>query len=489
MTPDDNTDRKMQLLKTAWVGTLGVSYGDYVFLDVTGRQESSSTLPKGSRDYFYPSASASFLYTDAFKDFLPDWYRYGKLRVSYGIVGNAPEAYAANMAYNAQSDPGGFIWNQIPGGLGNNKLKPETTKEFEIGLESKFLNNRAGFEVSYYNRNISDMLISLPLSESSGAGSVWANSGTMTNKGIEFSVNGTPIETRDFILTFRANMGFNRNNIEYLAEGVPFIGQGMGGINAPGIGGSRSYVNRPMGDYVVCDYKTVEDKSSPYYGQRIVNTEGNYVMNSEFTIGANAMPKTVGGIGLNAGYKNLTLDVITDFRFGGYVFNYMYWNTMAMGVNKQTENREGDGFLDYTSKNHGGTRKIGIILDGVVDDGNGNYKPNEKIIAYDNYISSAFGVGGPGTNNQTMLNGLFKNDWWKLREVALTYRFPKQIASKLAMTNLSLSVYGRNLFYLTKAIKDYDPETSNSTDWQSQLVIGHSASPSRTVGFSARASF
>ncbi|MDR0538586.1 MAG: SusC/RagA family TonB-linked outer membrane protein [Tannerellaceae bacterium] len=487
ITPNNDTDRKMQLLKTAWVGSLGVSYGDYVFLDVTGRQETSSTLPKGSRDYFYPSASVSFLYTDALRDYLPDWYKYGKLRVSYGIVGNAPEAYAANMAYNAQSDPGGFIWNQIPGGLGNNKLKPETTKEFEIGLESKFLGNRAGFEVSYYNRNISDMLISLPLSESSGAGSVWTNSGTMVNKGIEFMVYGDPIQTRDFTYTVRANMGFNKNNIEYLADGVPFIGHKF--VNAGGVGGTRSYTGRPMGDYVLCDYKTVEDENSPYYGQRIVNSDGNYVMNSEYTIGANAMPKVVGGLGMSFNYKGLALDVLSDFRFGGYVFNYMYWNTMAMGVNSETINREGDGFLDYTSKNGGNPRKIGIILDGVVDDGNGGYKKNDKVIAYDSYIASAYGVGGPGTNNQTMLNGLFKNNWWKLREVALTYTFPKYIASKMAMTNLSLSIFGRNLFYITKSIKDYDPETSNSTDWQSQLVIGDSASPSRTFGVSLRASF
>jgi TonB-linked SusC/RagA family outer membrane protein len=484
---DDGLDGKMSLLKTAWMGTIGVSYGDFVFLDVTGRQEKSSTLPKDSRTFFYPSASISFLYTEAFKDYLPSWYKYGKLRASYGIVGNAPEAYAANMAYEAKSDPSGFTWNQIPGSLGNNKLRPEKTVEYEIGIENKLFDNRAGFEVSYYNREISDMLVQVPLAQGSGSNNVWANSGTMVNKGIEIMVYGTPVQTKDFNLTIRTNMGFNKNHIDYLAEGVPFIDHGMP-FNAPGVGGARSYAGSSMGDYLACTYKTVTDANSPHYGRRIVNVDGNYVMNPEHVPVLNAMPKVVGGLGVSFGYQNLTLDVLTDFRFGGYIFNYMYWNTMAMGVNKQTENREGDGFSEIDNGN-GMKRKIGIRLDGVVEQADGSYVENTKDIAYDTYIQNAFGVGGAGTNNQTMLNGLFKNDWWKLRELSLSYAFPKQWISHLAMRNLSLSVFGRNLFYFTKSVPDYDPETSNSTDWKAQLVIGHSAAPTRTVGFSLRASF
>ena len=482
----DDLDRKMSLLKTAWIGSMGISYGDFVFLDVTGRQEKSSTLPRGSRDYFYPSASLSFLYTDAFKDFMPAWYKYGKLRASYGIVGNAPEPYAANMAYEAKVDAGGFLWNQIPGSLGNNKLRPEKTREFEIGLENKLFDNRAGFEVTYYKREISDMLVKAPLANSSGADDIWANSGTMINKGVELLVYGSPIQTRDFDLTVRANMGINENHIEYLADGVPYIGHGLG-VNAGNAGDARSYAGRPMGDFLTNKYKTVDDRNSPHYGRRIVNTDGNYVMEPEHTTVANAMPKMVGGVGLSVSYKNLALDVLTDFRFGGYVFNYMYWNTMAMGVNAQTENREGAGFEEI--ENNGMKRRIGIILDGVVDDGKGGYTPNKKPIGYDSYIASAYGVSSPGANNQTLLNGLFKNNWWKMREIALTYSFPKQLISKLSIRNLSISVFGRNLFYITKSIPDYDPETSNSTDWKSQLTIGHSAAPTRTVGASMRVSF
>jgi TonB-linked SusC/RagA family outer membrane protein len=479
---DANTNRKMELLKTAWVGSFGVSYGDFVYFDATGRQEKSSTLPKGNRDYFYPSASASFLYTEAFS--LPEWYEYGKVRVSYGIVGNAPEAYAANMAYTAQADPGGFVYNQIPANLGNNKLKPETTKEFEVGLENKFFQNRFGFEISYYNRNISDMLVQIPLAPSSGSSNVWTNSGIMTNKGLEFSLYGTAIQTHDFSWVLRANAGFNRNHIESLAEGVPYIQHG-GGLEGS-IGYTRSYAGHAMGDYFTNSYKLVED--GPFAGRRIVNDEGNYVMSSEQEVVANAMPKAVGGLGTSFSYQNWNLDVMTDFRFGGKVFNRMYYNSMAAGVNIDTENREGAGFLPYDYGN-GLTRQTGIILDGVVKQADGSYAENTKVIPYENYIGSAYGIGGSGVPNQTALNGLFDNNWWKLRELALSYNLPKSVTAKTVLGSMTVSVFGRNLLYIYKSIDNYDPETSNGTDWKSQLVIGASASPVRTVGVSVRATF
>jgi TonB-linked SusC/RagA family outer membrane protein len=483
ISPDGNTNRKMELLKTAWVGTLGASYGDFVFVDFTGRQEKSSTLPKGKRDYFYPSASGSFLYTTAFS--LPKWYDYGKIRLSYGIVGNAPGAYAASMAYNATADPSGIIYNQLPSALGNVNLKPETTKEVEVGLENKFFGNRAGFEVSYYERRISDMLFEVPLAPTSGHSSVWTNAGLMTNKGLEATVYGTPVETKNFSWNLRLNLGFNTNHIEELTSGVPYIqNSGLEGQ----IGFVRSYAGSAMGDYVSSNYKVVDDASSPYFGQRIVNADGNYVMNSELETIGNAMPKVVGGLGTTLTYKNFQLDIMTDFRYGGHVFNRMYYLSMDTGVAADTENREGEGFYNYTN-NEGYTAKNGIILDGVVDDGSGGWKANETVIPYDSYTMSAFGIANYGAANQTAANALFKNNWWKLRELALSYNLPKSVISHLGMKNLQLSVFGRNLFYIYKAIPNYDPETSNGTDWNSQLVIGASAAPTRTIGVTLRATF
>jgi outer membrane receptor protein involved in Fe transport len=475
---NDQTEKKMELLKTAWVGAVGVSYDDYLYLDITGRQEKSSTLPKETRNYFYPSASASFLFTDAFS--LPSWYDFGKLRVAYGIVGNAPEAYAANMAYEVGSAPG-WSYNRVPADLGNEKLKPETTKEFEIGLESKFFNDRLGFEVSYYNREITDMLLKASLATSSGSNSMWVNSGTMVNKGVELSLYGTVIDTKDLTWGLRGNIGFNRNEITKLVEGVNFV---QTGDFAGSIGRNYSTVGRPMGDYVSHIIKTVED--GPYKGRNIVNADGGYEMSSAMEVIGNAMPDAIGGIGTSLSYKNFGLDIMTDFRVGGYIFNEMYQYTMTTGVNPDTENREGAGFVNHTYEN-GVTKQTGIILDGVVSDGNGGWTENTKVVPYEEYIQQTYDWGNAGKPNRRL--NVTENTWWKLRELSLSYTFKKDLIKNAALKNLTVSVFGRNLFYFYKSIPNYDPETSNGTNWKDQLNIGGSAAPTRTVGVSLRASF
>jgi hypothetical protein len=181
---------------------------------------------------------------------------------------------------------------------------------------------------------------------------------------------------------------------------------------------------------------------------------------------------------------------MTDFRIGGYIFNEPYQYTMTLGVNPDTENREGEGFYDYTYNKgtaNAFTKKTGIILDGVVSDGAGGWKENTTVIPYESYIATTYDWGNGGHPNRTL--SLSKNTWWKMRELALTYALPKDLIRGAALRNLSVSVYGRNLFYFYKSIPNYDPETSNSTNWKDQLTIGGSASPTRTVGVSLRATF
>jgi hypothetical protein len=304
----------------------------------------------------------------------------------------------------------------------------------------------------------------------------------MTNAGFEFSINGTPVRTADFEWVIRANGAFNNNKIESFVEGVPYLHNAdTWPTNAADV---RSYAGRSMGDFYSNPFLVVE--SGPYAGQRIVADNGEYRTGDREPI-ANAMPKFVGGVGTSFSYKNWTLDVMSDFRFGGKVFNKMYHLSMYTGVNKDTENREGEGFLPYTYDN-GITRNTGIILDGVVEQADGSYLKNTTIIPYEDHIQNAFAnsANHPG---MTALNSLADNNWWKLRELALTYSLPQSLIANTPLKNLDISIFGRNLFYIYKSIPYYDPETSNGTDWKSQLVIGSSAAPNRTVGISLRATF
>lgn len=213
-----STLQRMELLKTGYMGTLSLGWDNYLFLELTGRQERSSTLKDQS--FFYPSANLSFLFSNAFR--MPAWWNHGKLRLSYGVVGNAPETYAANIIYEQGSD-NGFTWNYVPSSWGNANIRPEKKYEYEIGFESKFLNNRLGFDVSYYNNRVKDQILSTPQPSTSGVKYVLMNVGEVGNEGWDISVSATPVLTKNFRWDLTANYGIYRNKVVKLADGVPYL--------------------------------------------------------------------------------------------------------------------------------------------------------------------------------------------------------------------------------------------------------------------------
>ena len=238
-----STLQRMELLKTGYMGTLSLGWDNYLFLELTGRQERSSTLKDQS--FFYPSANLSFLFSNAFR--MPAWWNHGKLRLSYGIVGNAPETYAANIIYEQGSD-NGFTWNYVPPSWGNANIRPEKKYEYEIGFESKFLNNRLGFDVSYYNNRVKDQILSTPHPSTSGVKYVLMNVGEVANEGWDISVSATPVLTKNFRWDLTANYGIYRNKVVKLADGVPYLE-----ISNIGGGGAKiqAVEGRPMGDIYV----------------------------------------------------------------------------------------------------------------------------------------------------------------------------------------------------------------------------------------------
>jgi TonB-linked SusC/RagA family outer membrane protein len=499
----DNTTTSltnMEMLKTAFLGTIDFAFDDYLFLGVTGRSEKTSTLPVNFRTYFYPSANASFLYTSAFKESMPDWYDYGKLRFSYGVVGNAPDPYAANIVYDAGSS-GGVQYSSIPSTLGNEELKPEKITEFEVGLENKMFHNRVGFELSLYHRRISDMLLPRPLNISDGASNMNVNIGEMVNQGVEFSFNVSPIETKDLKWNIRANFAFNKNEITNLVEGVEYIRNSGTFGNTGGGANIRSYVGRPMGDIYVNKITRVTDESSPYYGEKIVvvpghgETEGwGYYLSStgeaaQECVG-NINPKIIGGLGTSLLYKHLSLDIMTDFRIGGMVLNNADLYPNCRGLTTKT--------LQYRDAEHGGLTYTyngmemhnGWIVPGVYfDEATGQYKPNDIITSIDSYyyLTYNWGNSDPGVTYELSVH---ENSYWKVRELALGYDLPKSIIQNARMKELTVSLFGRNLFYLYKTLDDIDPESTNGgTTWGGQAGVGYSSSPTRTFGVSLRATF
>ena len=488
-----STLQRMELLKTGYMGTLSLGWDNYLFLELTGRQERSSTLKDQS--FFYPSANLSFLFSNAFR--MPAWWNHGKLRLSYGVVGNAPETYAANIIYEQGSD-NGFTWNYVPSSWGNANIRPEKKYEYEIGFESKFLNNRLGFDVSYYNNRVKDQILSTPQPSTSGVKYVLMNVGEVANEGWDISVSATPVLTKNFRWDLTANYGIYRNKVVKLADGVPYLE-----ISNIGGGGAKiqAVEGRPMGDIYVQVPQMNEN------GEYLVSDKGLYMNQTELQRVGNINPDGVGGLFSSFSYKNIFLDFSIDFRIGGDVINEMYQYSTASGLTPESlqfrDTEHGGLSYYYPGNNNASGVPVqvdpslgagpngetvyhdGVILPGVVAS---TGEKNTRIIPAGYYYNQTYNWG---TQHEqlTYRHSVFDNSYVKLRELTIGYQFPEKLISKLGMTRLSVSVFGRNLFYFYKALKNYDAESSVGTSWASQAVVGGSTTATRNFGVSLRASF
>lgn len=484
-------------LKTALLGTASLSWDTWAFLEGTVRQEKISTLAPGNNSFFYPSVNGSIIFSDLLGSSKPTWFDYGKFRVSYGVVGNAPAIYAATQAYN-QSSVGGFVYNQIAGKVGNNLIEPEKKYEWEFGLEGKFFGNRAGFEVSYYTNKVKDQILETTMPASSGGTSILMNIGELKNSGLELALYGTPIQTRDWRLELRGNISFNHNEVTKLNDGVDYIQHSNIDNGSMYL---RSYVGQSMGDFY--SLTPVKDEQ----GRNIITSAGYYKLTDEPVKVGNAMPKAIGGIGINLNYKDFFLMSSFDFRIGGSVFNMPYQFMMGQGAIKESlwAHDGEDGMIPYyiASDGKGGRQMVaanglttgpngehvytnGIILDGVTEDG----QPNTKMIPADQYLYWTYNWGGYDPSSETYYShSLFKNSYLKCRELTFGYTLPSKITEKFACKSLQLSVFGRNLFYIYKNMPIFDAEATDATNWVGQAQIGGSAATTRSFGLMLRASF
>lgn len=498
---------KQELLKTGAFLTASYGYNGWGFVEGSIRQEKTSTLKKGYNSFWYPSASVSVLYTELLKDQMPTWWNYGKVRASYGIVGNAPELYSANLAFQQGSllRSSTYAYNYIGTGIGNESIKPETKYEFEIGLENKFFGNRLGMEFNFYSNTIKDQILQTTSAASMGAQSMLMNVGKLSNKGIELSVYGTPFQNKDWKWDLRANVAWNKNVVKKLAEGLDVLSHSD--IDG-GAATLESHVGDSMGDWYTYTWKTDES------GNRIVGSDGLYITDtSERHKVGNAMPKVTGGFGTSLSYKNFSLDMAFDFRFGGDVLNAP-WQYMiaagnitdAIGVRDQstgglfyysdTEKMTDKGSIhivnpsEVSNYNRGETMvnghylwDNGLILPGVKEDGT----PNDIVVTQMEANTAHYGWGTGAS--LTYQDAIQKNSYIKCREISVGYTLPAELTRKFACNNLMVSGFVRNPFYVYRTLKLFDSEATDGTNWIYQAQIGGSTASARTFGFSVRASF
>ena len=425
------------------------SYRNYAYLTLTARNDWSSTLPMGANDYFYPGVTGSFLITDFLKynDVDTGILSFAKVRAAYGMTGNDADPYSVYDRYVAafsnnpgypdiddlQFPLGGVNSYMASNRLGNPDLTNELTKEFELGIEAQFFNNRLGFDFSYYNRLTEGLISSLPKDPSSGYTTQMANLGDVRNQGIEFLVNFTPIRTDNFSWDVSYNIALNRNKMENLDVDEVYLG-GFGGAGIYAVEG------KAMGQFKIAAVKKVEVDGVM---KTVVDGSGNPQPTTETEfIGKDINEKYRMGLTNTFSYKGFTLGATLDFRYGGYMYSYtkdyLHWT----GASPESVLND---------------RKTFLVPNSVVSDGRGGYVENTTPVDPTS-LHKFYGDGG-GFDGDA--DNIIDRSYLKLRNVNLSYTLPKNFCERIHVSSLSLSLSASNILLWTPTENAYiDPETT-----------------------------
>jgi len=467
---------RKELLKYAYLGMLSLGYKDFLFLEATARQEYASTLPSKNNSYFYPSVNGSFIFSDVMN--LPAFFNYGKFRASYGIVGNPPPMYVANVSYgqtSLQTVNGSVSSLSLPANYGNSSLKAEKKKEFEVGFETQFLKNRLGLDVSYYNNRVEDQILPLSTASSVGATSQIVNVGEIGSYGVEVALNTTPVFTSKFRWDLRVNYSTNKSKVYSLMPGVNELIFYTAEQNA---------IKIVAGEGEELGNVYVYDRAKDANGNLLISDDGYYIIDkTKYKKAGNIMPKAIGGISNTFSYNGFSLDVMVDYRFGGKMVSpsMKYMRGAGLLKNSMKYRDAENGGLSYTD--NGKTYNDGVILNGV---NASTGQKNTVVLDAANYYLNTYAWGADAWNED---GAIFDNSYVKMREMSLSYKVPNKITEKLKLNNLRVAIVGRNLFYIYRTLENLDPEAPLGTKWWSQGVDVGSTAASRTLGFSLNASF
>lgn len=478
-------------LMEAEFAMLDLSYKDYLFIQGTGRYEGRSTLPAGNNHYFYPSVNASFVFSEAFN--MPAFMDYGKLRSSYGVTAAAPDIYQASVTYGISSvtTSNGSVLYQSPASseYGNDGIKPQRKNEFEVGIETSMFQSKFSVDLAFYTNVTKNQISYGSVPESTGSASQLMNVGNLANTGFEAMFRYTPIRTSNFRWDATLNWGYNYNKLKTL-NNLSYY-DAVGG--STGLDNGSIFMRAVPGQTMGTIYVHPLNRDSD--GNPIV-TDGLYTLNTDKLVKkGNVMPWAVGGLTNTFKYKNVSLNVVIDYRLGSRMISLPYLYMKGAGMFKSTmKGRDAaHGGVSYdivdgeNVANDAGEYHDGVVLKGVNSDGSKNTTVVDAGYYYINtYTWGGYGSGAEGEYKYAVL----KNSYVKMREVTLTYQFPKQIAGKVGLNNLTFSVVGRNLFYIWKNTPDnWNPEAPVGNTWVSQARDNYVAAPTRSYGVMLRANF
>lgn len=470
-----------------------LSYKEMVYLDVTARNDWTSTLPAANRSYFYPSASLSLL----INEMIPMTDKINMLKIRGGVaqVGNDANPYSLlSTLGNAGT------WNGVPrltvsNNLFNLNLKPEISTSYEVGADLNMFQNRLRFGATYYMAENKNQILSTKLPPSSGYTTKSINAGLLESKGIELTLGGTPLNKNGWRLDVNANLSRNRTTIKRLSDDLPYFT-----LWTDAKGGAWTYVGEQVGDIYDAQVVTVTDKASPYYGYPILDKTGKWqsvdAINTKNKIG-NFNPKFTLGGQVSLAYKGFSINMTFDWRNGGSFVSQTYRYGEEDGHSQLFYDKlinpnglTGDALRDHLVANQDKQIKINgnvfplvggptpdygsfpVNYSGIPLPHGGVFVPGVIATGYDaagNPTGYTENLGGTGTQYLPLAGATtwsftrpftYDASFVKLREISFGYDLPVNFAKKIGMQSANFSIYSRNIILWTKAKINIDPETA-----------------------------
>ncbi len=424
------------------------------FLDVTARNDWSSTLARGNWSFFYPSVAASVLLDQAFKiqEHAP-WVDMLKVRASWANVGNDTNPYSLLEAYNSTNFNGSFV---LPGTMTNPLIKPENVESWEAGIEARFFHNRIGIDAAVYNSSTTNQIVSATVDPIAGASGMRINAGEIRNKGIELALHLEPIQTRDFTWTLDFNWSRNWNKLVSLQDGwdpnTPL--EVNNGASVKGTIACYSYVGRPMSQLYGRGYKRAPEGA--FYtdaagnkvdcsGMLLITANDGYPQltdNADIYLG-NANPDWNGGFSTRFRYKNVSLSATFTASYGGHAYSMTHAITAYKGK----------------LKNSLPGRQGGLVVEGVNEitnpDGSISYQKNNTVTSAINDYYAQYKFVRTNAEENT-----FSTAFFKMKELRLDVSLPKKLCRQSkVLRSASLGAFATNIFCITDW-PQFDPESS-----------------------------
>ncbi|MCU4166564.1 SusC/RagA family TonB-linked outer membrane protein [Carboxylicivirga caseinilyticus] len=461
------------------LGSAQITFRDYLYLELQGRNDWSSILPPANNSYFYPGASLSWIISESMS--LPDIIKYAKIRASFADVGRPGPVYFGNFNFDLNSysgtpyiiassnmPPVDFDKAIAEGTFPEENLKPERKREIEFGFEtSLFQQNRLGIDFSWFKANTYDQIMALPVPASSGVANIITNAGDIQNSGVELQLTGKPVITNNFAWNMTLNLSKYKTEIKKLSDGIDIYA--MWGVT----GASReARVGGEYGEYYINPWLRDED------GNLVVGSNGVYEFDTENQkkVGKE-LPDILGGFNTNFTYKGIYLDFDFDFQFGGTLISQtnMYLRGNGTGIESLKYRDQARGGLPYyidendakhlldshnaatpSDSKYGWIFHDGVILPGVKGDGT----TNDILINAQQYYDRTYWQGYMDITEDVV----FKSDYLALRRITLAYELPKTMLDKTFFNKVRLAVFGTNIAYLYKDIPNVTPESFAGTN-------------------------